>query len=544
VGRAPPGNPGRHRREPGDVLGQFDGEPSRRRLGLRDGQEEIGDAVDVLPGHTRQHLGVDPVGGNTDDAFGERADRRGARDLQHADPGGAGPRPDGGGELRRARPEHDGEARGRRRHQLAVRGHEPAAQLPGQLDADDRVFGEQHVEVPPVERPQGGVGHHPQGGGTRLAQQEGQLTHETAGAESGQRRLIGPGQHLDLTRHHQIHRLAGLPLPEDHVAAPVVLQLELGGHRLQRPGRQIAEEGDRPELLFERLLAFVHRHHLVRSRFEHILDLDLGNGLVDLHRCRSLTRLRRRLFDGGPGGRAGFRSAAASELRGLRSPDPPGVLTPTWPGVAGARLGDLGADGGHDAVGRLVDVLVLADQQRRPDRGEDRQSEVVARLVPRRFDPLAAPDADGHDRHPCRLGQAGGAGLSGPGLEVAGDAALREDPDTLARLEVRLGGAERRPGRLASPLYRDVAQRGEEPAGKGLAEELGHGQEPHPPTPKVAEVGDDERVEEGDVVGGEHHRPVLGDVLHPGDAPFEAEPDGPPDGVDGGGERFTHDGAE
>jgi hypothetical protein len=57
-------------------------------------------------------------------------------------------------------------------------------------------------------------------------------------------------------------------------------------------------------------------------------------------------------------------------------------------------------------------------------------------------------------------------------------------------------------------------------------EEGGLRQEPGAATAKVSGVGEAERVEVRDVVGGKQDRALLGDVLHPLDGPLERTPEG------------------
>ena len=387
---------------------------------------------------------------------GRRADRRRAGELQHPDLGRCRPGPG----LRRpaqadARPEHGRETGGGRGHQLAVGGHQPPAQLPRQLDADDRVLGEQDVEVaagaatttwcrpPPAGwrngarraagparprssrgrgrpaapgplRPAPRPGPTPPGTSSRPARPPGRSRRPARGARAGAGRPRPPAPRPAGCGRTGSPGVAARAPP--HVRPPSSPHRE--SPRTDRRPRERRRPGAAPQ----------------RSPRSGAASSTAVSGAVG-------------------------RAAAAAELGRLGSADPPRVLAATRPRVAGAGLGDGGADGGHDPVGRLVDVLVLGHPKRRADRRVDREPEPVARLVARGLDPLAAPDADGHDGHPAPLGQAGGAGLAGPGLEVAGDAALREDPDTLARPELRLGGGEGRPGVLAPPLHRNVTQR-------------------------------------------------------------------------------------
>ena len=348
--------------------------------------------------------------------------------LQHADLGGAGPGLDGRGQRRGARAEHGGEPGGGRRHQLAVGGHQPPAQLPGQLDADDGVLGEQDVEVgagagtttscrPPPAGWRNGARR--AGGPARPRSSRGRGRPAAPGRPRPAPRpgptppgtSCRPARPAGRSRRPARDARAGAGRPPPPALRPA------GCGRTGSPGAAArAPPRARPPSPPRRESRRTRRRRRERPRPAAAL----------LHRPAPVPPPPppRGLVPGGD-------SSAAGPSPGARTHQ--GSSPRARPRVAGAGLGDGGADGGHDPVGRLVDVLVLGHQQRRADRHVDREPEPVARLVVRGLDPLGAPDADGHDRRPGPLGQAGGAGLAGTGLEVAGDAALGEDPDTLAR---------------------------------------------------------------------------------------------------------------
>src|SRR5581483_11412737 len=140
----------------------------------------------------------------------------------------------------------------------------------------------------------------------------------------------------------------------------------------------------------------------------------------------------------GPGG-----PAAGPQLGGVGGAHPPVVLSRPRGRVAGPGPGDLGADGGHDPVGGLPDVLVGADGQRRADRHRHGNPAPEAGRAAGGADPLRAPQPDRDDRRPAPARQAGGAGLARLRLEVAGQAPLGEDPDAPAEAENREGGGQR-----------------------------------------------------------------------------------------------------
>ena len=125
--------------------------------------------------------------------------------------------------------------------------------------------------------------------------------------------------------------------------------------------------------------------------------------------------------------------------------------------------------------------------------------------------PLRPPDR--HRQQRCagltrQRHRAGHERAHGPGPAHAG---LGEHPDRLT-LPQQPSGVEVRRGRGPS-VDRNVAHAGHEAARGPVLEHLVPGQEPHQTAAAVGRETDEQEVEEADVVGREHHRPVPRHVL-------------------------------
>ena len=166
---------------------------------------------------------------------------------------------------------------------------------------------------------------------------------------------------------------------------------------------------------------------------------------------------------------------------------------------------------------RLGGILDDREAQRAPGA----QPHLVGTDAPSAADRLGAEHGHRDDRDAGLQSEPADATL---GLaERAGShaRALGEDEDDVAAGEDRLGGIDH-VGVAGPPVDRERAQRVEDPRLPGTAEELLLGHVVHR---SARHAGDHERIQEAAVIGGDDHRPVLGDVLEPDPSHPEVDPE-------------------
>ncbi len=123
-------------------------------------------------------------------------------------------------------------------------------------------------------------------------------------------------------------------------------------------------------------------------------------------------------------------------------------------------------------------------------------------------DALGTVDRDRDHRHPGFQGETADARLRVAELAAAGAAALDVDQDQAALAEDRLGGDERLQVAVAAADREDAAVE-EDELDHRVLEQLRFGHEAD--RPAQVDAGE-EMVPGAEVVGGEDHRPLLGDV--------------------------------
>ena len=133
---------------------------------------------------------------------------------------------------------------------------------------------------------------------------------------------------------------------------------------------------------------------------------------------------------------------------------------------------------------------------------------------------MGAPQPDGQDVDAGRPGQPGQARLPGHRVKVVGDGSFGEDVHAAARSK-RGGGGVEGGGVTRPPLDRDLTHAAQTGGQDPVLEQLRLGQEPHPPPGEVGQVGDGDRVEIGEVVRRQQHRPLGGNALHALDPPAQ-----------------------
>src|SRR5581483_407851 len=187
--------------------------------------------------------------------------------------------------------------------------------------------------------------------------------------------------------------------------------------------------------------------------------------------------------------------------------------------LAGVLLAGELLDVGHDRVGhgaegplplRAVGLGAEVDGRADPDRD---RLERPDHLGADRLGPVGAGESDGDDRRAGPGGQHGHAGVTPVEAPVLRTGALGVDAEQLPGLEGPGGGVEGPlPVGPLAPPQRDVAVGLEEPGHLPVVEVLGLGDVADP---AGEDQGQEERVAEGDVVGGQDGRPLPGDVLPP-----------------------------
>ncbi len=206
---------------------------------------------------------------------------------------------------------------------------------------------------------------------------------------------------------------------------------------------------------------------------------------------------------------------------GLGSSYPPVVLSGLGAlgiDLAGAR--DARCDCNHDPLRGGVHILVGADGHRLPDHCHLGDPPPPPRLAALEEGPVGAPEPHGRDRHSGLLGKARGARLGRHRFQVERDGALGEHRDALAPAQ-RLDRGVERPGRVGGLAFDgDLAGVTKQEADAPLVEQLGFGEETHPPMTSVGDVGERERIQVRRVIGRENHRPTHRDAVPVFDRPL------------------------